>query len=101
MLKKDSIFRKKYKVFDEKQGLYISNAVETFIQVKDNIEFVAPWGEVMKANKGDYLNVTNPSKVFAVKKEAFQKYYAECDKNGKFIDNSLNSNTQQENSVEL
>lgn len=96
MIMKDSTFKNKYKVFNEEEGLYISKAIESFVQVDDDIKFNAPWGEVLCINKGDYLNITNPSKIFGVKKDNFHKYYAECDANGKFVDELLNNNTQQE-----
>ena len=96
VLMRDSLFTKKYKVFDEKQGLYISKDVEKFVQIDDNIEFSAPWGEVLRFEKGDYLNITNTSKVYGIKKPQFKKYYAECDEKGKFVDVALNNTTEQE-----
>lgn len=91
-LVKDSNFQKKYEVFDKENGIYKpKGGVQMFIQIPEDISFTAPWGEEMNVSAGGYLNITNPKDIYGVQEKEFHETYAECDIHGKFIDESLNN----------
>ena len=87
----DTTFNKKYEPLDLENNIYKPNGgVCLFVQVNENISFVAPWGETMVIEKGGYLNITNPDDIYGVQEKEFNETYAECDKNGKFKNDKLN-----------
>ncbi len=80
-------FRNRYQIYDFKKGTYIPKKVICeFIQISDNISFVAPWGEQMHIKKGGYLNITNLDDIYGVQKEEFESTYKECDERGDFLE---------------
>lgn len=82
--------------FDKKYQYAIKNlyfpkkVVQLFIKIDENISFTAPWGEEMNIEKGGYLNITDKNDIYGVQEKEFKETYAECDTNGKFLDESLN-----------
>lgn len=94
---KDSTFKKKYEPLDIDSNVYKpKGGVCVFVQVNENISFVAPWGEKMNIAKGGYLNITNADDIYGIQQDEFNETYAECDKNGKFKDDKLNYRFEQE-----
>lgn len=80
-------FRSKYQIYDFNKGTYIPKKVICeFIQIDDDISFVAPWGEQMHIKKGGYLNITNINDIYGVQKQEFETTYKECDEYGDFLE---------------
>lgn len=93
----DTTFNKKYEPLDLENNVYKpKGGVCLFVQVNENISFVAPWGETMVIGKGGYLNITNPNDIYGVQEKEFNETYAECDKNGKFKNDELNYQFEKE-----
>ena len=101
-LLKDSTFKKKYEVLDEFNSIYKpKGGVQIFIQIPDNISFTAPWGEEMNIEKGGYLNITDKNDIYGVQEKEFKETYAECDANGRFLDESLNYDNMEIDDLQM
>ena len=93
----DTFFNKKYEPLDLENNVYKpKGGVCLFVQIKEDISFVAPWGEIMNIAKGGYLNITNLNDIYGVQEKEFNETYAECDKNGKFKNDELNYHLAEE-----
>lgn len=72
---KPEAFAKKYKATD-KEGIYepIAEPI-TYIILRHDIVFKAPWGEDMYGVKGAALNITSLDDINAIQNKAFDKTY--------------------------
>lgn len=91
-LVKDSTFNKKYEIEDKENNVFrAKGGIQVFMQIDEDVTFVAPWGEEMTIKKGGYLNITNPTDIYGVQEDEFNETYAEVDENGDFKDNKYNN----------
>lgn len=70
------------------------------IQINENIEFAASWGEQMKINAGGYLNISNKDDIYGIQEKEFCETYSICDQNGIFYDDDLRKAFGQEVEIE-
>lgn len=79
-------FIQKYEVKKGADGKHAPIGVPIkVIQINDDIEFNAPWGEKMQIKAGGYLNIDNEEKIYGIQKEEFEETYSKCDKNGVLV----------------
>lgn len=87
---KHNNFIERYEVVDASTNTYQpKRKIHYFIQINDNITFIAPWGEEMTIKKGGYINITDNNDIYGVQKDEFLNTYKECDKFGNFYDEEL------------
>ena len=69
-------FDQKYLPIPDEHGCYMPIPDEqTFVQITEDISFVASWGEVQNIESGGFINVTKPDDVYGVAmKEFFDTY---------------------------
>ncbi len=76
---KRDTFNKKYKdaaeVTENEQFFKPTGGVQEFVQINEDIEITAPWGEVQNLKKGSFLNVTNEKDIYGIAYEEFMKTY--------------------------
>ena len=53
--------------------------VQDFIQINEDIEIMASWGEIQKLKKGSYLNITNEKDIYGIALEEFNQTYSFAD----------------------
>ena len=70
------------------------------IQISEDIEFTASWGEIMVIKAGGYLNISNKDDIYGIQEKEFYETYAVCDKNGIFYDANLRKAFGQEENSE-
>ncbi len=79
-------FAKKYELDPANKKLYRpKGGAQKFLVVKEDVEFVAPWGEKMNIKAGGVLNITNLDDIYGIQKDEFEQTYALCDKNGVIV----------------
>lgn len=73
----------------EQKGVYqpVSDPIK-YVTLKDDIVFMAPWGEEMFGVKGAALNVSNLDDIYVIQNEAFNKIYSEYLEKNEDIENS-------------
>lgn len=72
----DNKFNKRYVSTPDARGCYLPHYEEgTFVQVPEDIQFTAPWGEEQTLLAGGYLNVTNPKDIYGVGESEFADTY--------------------------
>ncbi len=72
----DSTFQKKYEVDPENPYLCRpKGGPQQFVQISDDISFVAPWGEQMNIIAGGYLNVTDMNEIYGIQERDFDDTY--------------------------
>lgn len=71
----DSRYINADKVNENEQIFEVAGVPQDFIQIKEDIEIMASWGEVQALKAGAYLNVTNESDVYGIAEEEFKKTY--------------------------
>ena len=67
------------------RGQYRPKAIpQLFIITKQDIEFIAPWNEVMSIKAGGVLNITQfeTGDIYGIQENEFFKTYTACDKDG-------------------
>lgn len=77
-------FAEQYEKDAQNPQLYKSkDGPQTFLILKENVEFTAPWGEKMKIKKGGALNITRRDKgdIYGIQPSEFEKTYEKCKKN--------------------
>ena len=75
----DSTFRKKYEVDPENPTLFRpSNAIQTFVQIPDNI-ILNQWGSDMKIASGGYINITKSDDMYGISERDFNDTYKAVD----------------------
>lgn len=85
---KPETFARKYKKTEQK-GVYqpVSDPIK-YVTLKNDIVFMAPWGEEMFGVKGAALNVSNLDDIYVIQNEAFNKTYSEYLEKNEDIENS-------------
>ena len=85
---KPETFARKYKKTEQK-GVYqpVSDPIK-YVTLKNDIVFMAPWGEEMFGVKGAALNVSNLDDIYVIQNEAFNKIYSEYLEKNEDIENS-------------
>jgi hypothetical protein len=69
-------FYKKYEQTPDKNGFYKPKPIKvTVVELKENVSFMAPWGEFMHIANGGYLVVDNPNDIYGIQKEEFFNTY--------------------------
>lgn len=57
-------------------GLYIpKGGQQKFLEINEDIEFKAPWGEKQTIFSGGYLNITDPKDIYGINEEEFKETY--------------------------
>jgi hypothetical protein len=62
----------------------ISDAVPC-VRLERNVEFTAPWGELMRIERGGYLVLSAPDDLYGVERSAFVTTYSRCYPNGRLV----------------
>ena len=69
-------FKEKY-IPAKQKGVYVSKPIpQKFIQIKEDIEFMAPWGAPQFIKKGGFLNVSDLENVYGVAQKEFLETYS-------------------------
>ncbi len=68
---KDSFFRANYEPSKVGDNLYQKKAVQTLVQIPDNIEFENKKGKVMTVEAGGYINITDLSNMHGISERDF------------------------------
>ncbi len=80
----DSTFKKKYEIDPENSELYKPKGGPVLSsQINENIEFNAPWGEIMKIEAGGSLILSGPQDIYGIQKNEFENTYASTGKDKK------------------
>ena len=80
----DSTFKKKYEIDPENPELYKPKGGPVLSsQINENIEFNAPWGEIMKIEAGGSLILSGPQDIYGIQKNEFENTYASTGKDKK------------------
>ena len=60
---------------------------QEFLFLKEDVEFIAPWGEKMSVKKGGVLSISGrgTGDIYGIQRDEFNKTYKPCDKNGNII----------------
>lgn len=83
-------FLEKYEIDERDEEHYKPKGkVITAIQVKEDVSFVASWGEKMNIKKGGYLVINNPNDIYGIQEDEFNKTYKTCTKTGLFLDDDI------------
>jgi hypothetical protein len=87
-------FAKKYEKDPTNDKQYRpKGGAQSFISVKEDIEFKAPWGEEMSIKAGGMLNISgkDTGDIYGIQKQEFHQTYAPCDENGNIKKQDFNS----------
>lgn len=72
-------FYKKYEQTPDKNSMYKPKPIKvTVVELKEDVSFIAPWGELMNIAKGGYLVVDNPDDIYGIQREEFFATYKIC-----------------------
>lgn len=76
-------FKKKYEVDPANPAQYRpKGGAQQFLFLKEDVQFTAPWGEVMDIKAGGVLNITSRDDIYGIQKKEFNQTYAMCDRTG-------------------
>lgn len=77
----DSVFQKKYEIDPENPKQYKPKGAPVLaVRIKEDVEFVAPWGEKMKIEKGGSIIVSGPNDIYGIQEDEFNETYASTEK---------------------
>lgn len=82
------IFAKRYEIDPANQKLYRpKGGAQQFLFLKEDVEFIAPWGEKQSVKKGGVLSISgrDSGDIYGIQRKEFLETYAPCDKNGNII----------------
>ena len=85
---KAETFKKKYEIDPDNPKVFRpKGGAQQFLQLSEDIDFVAPWGEDMHMKSGDFINVTDREKgdIYGIAKKEFFDTYGQCTPDGKLL----------------
>lgn len=85
---KAETFKKKYEIDPDNPKVFRpKGGAQQFLQLNEDIDFVAPWGEDMHMKSGDFINVTDREKgdIYGIAKKEFFDTYGQCTPDGKLL----------------
>ena len=75
---------------DDEQGFRSYRSISSpvaCVRVDRDVEFAAPWGELMRIERGGYLVSAAGNDVYGVQHTAFHATYSRCYPDGRLLDN--------------
>ena len=73
-------FVKKYKETDKENTYFAVGDAIDYIELTEDIVFIAPWGQEMIGLKGGVLNITNLNDIYSIQNTCFKNTYLKLEK---------------------